>query len=338
MITRLRWGILSTAGINVALVPAIRNSQRSELIAIASRSKDKAEAYARENRIPHVYGSYDSLISDPEIDVVYIPLPNTMHCEWTVHAAQSGKHVLCEKPIVTTLAEMEKIEKAARENDVVVFEAFMSLHAPQNIRVKKMIEAGKLGELQFIDSWFTYFLPPEDKHNIRLNPTLGGGALWDVGVYPISLAIATAGVGPPREVWATQVTGETGVDIMFAGQMVFSNGMVAHISCGLRAPFAYGARFVGTHGIVRIADPVIPGMKNRVESGPDSRIEFSRKDGTDETIVIPSANPWSAEVEAMEACVLDGAEPIVPLNLSKQFVVSGVALSESARTGQVERL
>jgi predicted dehydrogenase len=330
MSDKIRWGLLSTAGINDALIEPIRQAGRSELVAVASRSLDKAQAYAQEKGIPKAHGSYEALLADPNIDVIYNPLPNTLHCEWTVKAAEAGKHVLCEKPISPTLAELEQIEAAAKANRVTVFEAFMYLHHPQTLQVKEIIQSGQLGKVQLINSWFAYYLPPEDSHNIRLNPDLAGGALWDVGVYPNSLAIVMAGAGAPVEVWASQIKGETGVDVSLIGQMKFANGVIAQISCGFRSPFREGVHIVGDRGIIQIIEPWKPGLQ-----GKESQLVFIGRDDARETLVVPAANPYSAEVAAMEACILDGAEPVVPLSLSRDFLRSVLALYESAETGRV---
>jgi xylose dehydrogenase (NAD/NADP) len=336
MSEKIRWGIMSTARINDSLLEPIRQAGRSELAAVASRNLEQAKAYAQEKDIPKAHGSYEALLADPEIDVVYISLPNTFHWEWTVKAAEAGKHVLCEKPVVTTLAEFEKVEAAAKANHVTVFEAFMYLHHPQTFKVKEMIQAGKLGDLQLIVSWFSYYLPPEDAGNIRLNPNLAGGCLWDVGVYPNSLAIVMAQAGPPVEVWASQIKGETGVDVSMVGQMKFANGVTAQISSGFRSPFRQGAHIVGEQGIIQIREPWKPCL-----NGKDSHIDFfTGDDDPAETITIPATgnNPYLWEVKAMEACVLDGAKPVVPLSLSREFLRSILALYESAESGQPVRL
>jgi predicted dehydrogenase len=197
---KIRWGVLSTARITDALIGPIKQAERSELVAVASRSLDKASAFAQENGIPQAYGSYEELLADPTIDVVYIPLPNSLHCEWTVKAAEAGKHVLCEKPLVTTMQEMDRIEAAAGANNVTVFEAFMYLNHPQMLKVKEMIAEGRLGNLRFITSWMGFYLPPENNWDFRLNPAMGGGSMWDTGVYPNSLCVSLAGL--PEEVWA----------------------------------------------------------------------------------------------------------------------------------------
>ena len=334
MTNKIRWGIMSTAGINDAVLDPIRWAKRSELVAVASRNLDKATAYAAEKGIPKVHGSYEDLLADPDIDVVYNPLPNNLHAEWTIKAAEAGKHVLCEKPIVTTLAELDQVEAAAKANNVTVFEAFMYLHHPQTLKVKEITQSDKFGDLQLIVSWFNFYLPPENAGNIRLNPELGGGSTWDVGVYPNSLSIVMSQAGAPVEVWASQISGETGVDIAMAAQLKFANGVIAQISSGFRSPFRQGAHFIGSEGRLWVNDPWKPGN----EGEQDSQVIFTDKDDRGETIVIPATNPYLCEVEAMEACVLDGADPVVPLSLSRNFLRSILAIYESAKTGQVIKL
>lgn len=334
MLKKLRWGILSTAKINEALIYAMQGAPRSDLRAVASRSDESAQAYAAKNHIPVAYGSYEALLADPEIDAVYIPLPNKLHAEWTVKAARAGKHVLLEKPSVTTLQDFDAIETAARENNVIVFEAFMALHAPQNRKVAELIQQGRIGKLHLINSWFSYYLPPENTSNIRLHPDLDGGAFWDVGVYPNSLSITVTGGRAPQQVWAVRDVGESGVDVGMSAQLRFANGTIAHIFSSFRAPSVHGAQFIGTDGMIRVAAPWFPGMKNRTTYGDDPVIQITNRDGTEEKIVLPASNPWQAEVEAMEACVLDGAPPVVPLSISREFLKSALAVYESARTGQ----
>ena len=336
MTGKLRWGILSTAKINDALITPINKSERSELVAVASRNNDKAQSYAREKGIPRAYGSYEALLAAPDVDAVYISLPNTLHAEWAIKAAQAGKHVLCEKPLVPTLAELDQVEKAAADNGVTVFEAFMYLHHPQTRQVKEMIQAGRLGELQLINSWFAYYLPAEQRHNIRLNPALAGGSLWDVGVYPNSMAIFMTGAGAPIEVWASQTLGETGVDVVTAAQMKFANGVVAQITCGFRSPFREGVHIVGEKGVVQIPEPWKPNL-----FGQDSRVYlFTEESSAPETMVyqIENNDPYLHEVKTMEACVLDGGEPVVTLDLSRNFLRSVLAMFESAKSGRPVKL
>jgi len=326
---KIRWGILSTARINRSLLGPLSQSSRSELVAVASRSLERARNYADLHRIPKAYGSYQDLLADPEIDVVYISLPNLLHCEWTVAAAQNGKHVLCEKPLVLTLEEMDRVEAAAQANGVTIFEAFMYLHHPQTLRLQEMSRSGELGQLQRIRSSFSYYLPPSDANNIRLQPDLGGGSLWDVGVYPVSFSLVIADAGPPIEVSGLRRDGETGVDIGFDGLMRFSIDVVAHLSCGFRSPLEWGATLVGSDRVLRVDEPWKPGAE-----GYECAVRTQALEGEDETLVFPAVDPYAREVAAMEACILDGAAPVVPLTLSRQFLRTVLALYESAATGR----
>jgi xylose dehydrogenase (NAD/NADP) len=330
---KIRWGILSTARITDALIGPIKGAKRSELAAVASRSLDKASAFAQKNGIPLAYGSYEELLADPTIDAVYVPLPNNLHCEWTVKAAEAGKHVLCEKPLVTTMDEMDRIEAAASANNVTVFEAFMYLNHPQMLKVKEMIAAGKLGNLQFISSWMGFYLPPENGWDFRLNPAMGGGSMWDTGVYPNSLCVTLAGL--PEEVWARQILGETGVDVAFDAQMKFSNGVVAQLSTGFRSPIRDEAHIVGDKGAIHLNDPW---RWRRGTPTQDSEIVFSSIGSEEKEVTVVTADPFLCEVEAMEACVLDGATPNVPLSLSRDFLWCALAMYESAQTGRVVKL
>lgn len=326
----IRWGLLSTARINDALIGPIQKSPRSQLYGIASRDGDKAQTYALEKEIDHAYGSYEAMLADPSIDAVYISLPNSMHCEWTVKAAEAGKHILCEKPLAVSLDELDQMTAAAAANNVTLVEAFMYLHHPQTLRAQEIIREGKLGKVQQVQSWFHFYLPPERSTNIRLNAGLSGGSLWDVGVYPNSLAITMIGQGAPSAVWASQILGESGVDVAMRGQLHFGDNAVGQISSGFRTPFREGAFIAGDAGILQIAEPWKPGV-----TGRDSVMTLTHRDGQTETITTPAVDPYICEVQAMEASILDGAAPVVSLEQSRNFLRSVLALYESAATGKV---
>lgn len=330
MPNKLRWALLSTANINQALIAPLQRAARSELVGVASRNAAKAATFAAQNRIPRSYGSYEEMLADPEIDAIYNPLPNSMHAEWTIKAAQAGKHVLCEKPLVTTLEEMNRVEQAAQQHGVTVFEAFMYLHHPQTLKVKELIEGGRIGSLQTIHGWFHFHLPPEDGDNVRLQTSLAGGSAWDVGVYPNSMAIVMTGGRLPEALWAQQLTGESGVDVGMRAQMRFAGGVTAQISSGFRTPFREGVWFVGSQGIIHVPQPWKPH-----ERGADSQITITNLDNSEETITFPLLDPYDCEVAAMEACVLDGAAPVVPLSLSRTFLRSILAMYVSAASGAV---
>src|SRR3954451_8344166 len=174
MAPAVKWGIISTADINRKLIPGAHASNKVELVAVASRDKDRAEAFAREWRIERGYGSYDELLADPHIEAVYIPLPNTMHAEWSIKALDAGKHVLCEKPFSRHTAEVEASFEAAERNDRLLSEAFMYRHNPQTARVQEIIDSGAIGTLRLVRSAFSYSL--YDKDNIRLRTDVEGGA------------------------------------------------------------------------------------------------------------------------------------------------------------------
>lgn len=329
----VRWGLLSTARINDALIGPIQQSARSTLSGIASRDGDKAKSYAQEKQIDNAYGSYEAMLADPAIDAVYISLPNSMHCEWTIKAAEAGKHILCEKPLAVTVEELDRMAAAAAANNVTLVEAFMYLHHPQTIKAQEIIREGKLGKVQQVQSWFHFYLPPERSTNIRLSSELSGGSLWDVGVYPNSLSITMIGRGAPSAVFASQIVGETGVDVAMRGQLIFGDDAVAQISSGFRTPFREGAFVVGDAGILQIPEPWKPGL-----TGRDSVMTLTHRDGSTETITTPAVDPYICEVQAMEASILDGAAPVLSLEQSRNFLRSVLALYESAKTGQIVKL
>lgn len=323
--SHINWGILSTARINRRLIPPMRQAVRSELVGVASRNLEKASAYATEWQIPQVYGSYEALLNDPDIDAVYISLPNTLHAEWVVAAAEAGKHILCEKPLVQTLDDFERVVTAAKANGVHLNEAFAHLHLPHHHQIKEWVENGRIGTLRLIEGHFYFYLPPERNSNIRLNSSLGGGSLWDIGVYSNALAVFYAGGVAPQRVWATQTLGESGVDVSFAGQMQFENGLTAQINCGFHNPFREHLRLVGTEGMIELSRP------HNTTDGDPTPVVITNNSGESETIEMPFKDSYLAEIEAFEAVVLDGAAPVVSLDLSREFLRSVLALREAAR-------
>src|SRR6185436_7827938 len=170
----LNWGLLSTARINHALIPPLRASKRNHLLAVASRTQESAEKYAREKKIPRAHGSYESLLADPEIDVIYNPLPNHLHAEWTIKAVEAGKHVLCEKPLALNVDVVDAMQAAARKHGRVVAEAFMYRHHPQTLKVQELVKSGSLGTVKLIHGSFSFVLSHEG--DVRLNPEWGGGS------------------------------------------------------------------------------------------------------------------------------------------------------------------
>ena len=305
----LNWGLLSTARINRSLIPAIRASTRSRLHGVASRSLAKAEAYAAEQGIAHAYGSYDAILADPNIHVVYNALPNHLHAEWTIKAVEAGKHVLCEKPIALTAADVTAINDAARAHNRVVTEGFMYRHHARTKRIQQLIAEGILGDLVLIKGAFTFTIA--DVHKIRLDPTMGGGSLWDVGCYPVSFARMIAGE-EPEAVQAFQVLGKTGVDLSFTGQMRFPSGILAQFDCGFQAPFRMEMELVGTE-----AHMVLP---KAFKPGDDTPILIYRGDETPEAIDVSGNLLYLDEVDDLVAAVLDGTPPLLSLAESRANV------------------
>lgn len=318
----LNWGLLSTARINRSLIPPLTASKRNQLLAVASRDQTTADAYAREWKIPRALGSYEALLADPEIDVIYNPLPNSLHAEWSIKAMQAGKHVLCEKPIAMTLHEMDAMLKASRETGRILAEAFMYRHHPQTLKVKEMLDQSVLGKLQLIKGAFTFNISRED--DIRLKKETGGGSIWDVGCYPISYARTMIGAEPLR-VFGTQVTGRGGADETFLGQMQFPDEVQVQFDCGFRSPSRSFIEVVGTQGTLNIPEPFKPRDK--------STLMLTRNDKT-EKVEVKGGELYLGEVEDMADAVLSNRPPRIGLDDSRGNTAAILALLESARTGE----
>ncbi|MBN1304460.1 MAG: Gfo/Idh/MocA family oxidoreductase [Anaerolineales bacterium] len=317
----LRWGLISTARINRKLIPALRASKRSQLAAVASRTQTAADAYARQWNIPRAFGSYEDLLADPEIDVVYNPLPNHLHIEWSIKAMQAGKHVLCEKPLALTLEAVDELAAAAREYGRVVAEAFMYRHHPQTLKVKEIVDSGKLGEIQLIKGAFTFMLSNEN--DIRLNPQMGGGSIWDVGCYPISYIRTMLGQ-EPQEVFGQQVLGPGGVDVSFIGQMRFPGEVYAQFDSGFRTPFRTYIEITGRQGCLHVPVPFSPQMDTRIELVTGERTRSIRIRGQKEL--------YQGEVEDLADAVLLGKAPRISLQDSRANIAAIRALLVSAET------
>jgi D-xylose 1-dehydrogenase (NADP+, D-xylono-1,5-lactone-forming) len=324
-----KWGLLSTARINDSVVEPIRQAPRSELLAVASRDAGRARAYAAERRIPRAYGSYEELLADRDIGAVYVSLPNSLHAEWTIKALQAGKHVLCEKPMTVRLEELDRVEQAAARAGRTVFEAFMYLHHPQIRRLRELVASGAIGAVQLVHANFSFYLPAERATNIRLRPDVSGGSLWDVGVYPVSLAVVLNGGKAPESVWAQATAGESGVDVSMRGQMRLSAGASAQFFVGFRAPALRSAMVVGERGCITVGEPWKPAI-----AGAPSRLTISTVDQGERSVDFAGRNPYLCEIEAMEACALDGAAPVVPLSLSREILRTVLALHRSSASGQ----
>jgi predicted dehydrogenase len=299
-------------------VPALAASQRCELVAIASRERDTAAAAAKQWNVPKAVLGYDALLADPEVDVVYVPLPNSLHAEWSVRAARAGKHVLCEKPLALSIEEVDRVAEAARANGVVVAEAFMYRHHPQTQRVVEIVRSGALGRPQLVRGAFTFTLSrPND---VRLLPALGGGCLWDVGCYPVGYARLVLGEEPSEAVgW--QVAAASGIDEAFVGQLRFPSGALASFDSGFRSPFRTSIEVVGSEGVLHVPAPFKP--------GPGATITLVRGDRS-ETLAMPDELLYLGEVEDMADAVLLGRAPRISLEDSRGNCAALLALYRSA--------
>ena len=318
----LRWGLLSTARITKVLLDPLRTSKRNQLLAVASRSQDKAGEYARKNKVKRAYGSYTDLLADPDIDVIYNPLPNNLHAEWTIKAVQAGKHVLCEKPLALSLAEVDAMSAAAEKYGKVIAEAFMYRTHPQTLKVREIVASGKLGKVTLVRGSYTYL--GTDPDNYRWKPEMGGGGLWDVGCYPLSYARALLGA-EPLEVFGWQVTGPTGVDEVFAAQMRFPEEVYVQFDCSVKIPYHTFMEIVGDEATLVIPKPFNPGVKESL---------YLTRAGKIETIMVKGTGSYIGEVEDMADAILLGKPPTVSLADSRLNTAAILALFESARTGK----
>jgi predicted dehydrogenase len=323
---KFRWGILSTANIGrKAMIPALKKTPMAEVLAAASRDGDKAKTFAEELGIPKSYGSYQALLEDPEIDAVYIPLPNHLHKEWTIRAAQAGKHILCEKPLALNAAECETMIAAANENGVILMESFMYRYHPRILAAAEMVRSGKIGTLKTIETGFTFFMHNRD--DIRMKSEMGGGALMDVGCYCVNISRLMAG-RKPVAVQAQAVWAPTGVDDQLVGILDFGEGLYAHFDCAFNQSSRQHCFLAGTEGYLSIPEAFNPGEKRSViqEVKGGKTVQVHEFEGVDEYVLI--AEQFMHTIQ--------GEEPIYLIEDSIINMQVIEALLESARNdGQV---
>ena len=326
MSDRLRFGVLGCAAIAVQkVIPAIRRSERCEVVAIASRDADRAAATAADHGIARHHGGYDDLLADPDVEAVYIPLPNHLHAEWTHRAAAAGKHVLCEKPLALDTAEATGMVDACRQAGVTLMEAFMYRLHPMWARVHELVTGGSIGELRAIQAFFSYRnLDPE---NIRNIAEYGGGALMDIGCYPINVARWMFGAEPTGVVGAVLVDPTFGTDVLSSAVLDFDGGQ-ATFTCSTQIEPDQRVHLVGTHGRLLVEIPFnIP---------PDRPTRIIRASGGDppvapglEVITVAAADPYAVQADAFAAAIRDGAPvPIPPEDaIGNLAVIEGILRS-----------
>ncbi|MEI8332454.1 MAG: Gfo/Idh/MocA family oxidoreductase [Chloroflexota bacterium] len=318
----LRWGILGPGRIAPRIVRAVAACPRAELVAVASRDDGRAVAFAAAHGISRAFGSYDALLRAPDVDVVYVALPNHLHAEWTVRALEAGKHVLCEKPIALTVEEVDAIAAAAERAGRIAVEAFMYLHHPQILRAVDLARSGALGRLELVGGSFSFSLTqPGDP---RADPSMGGGSLWDVGCYPVSFARRIAGEEPDR-VGAFARFDERGVDRTFIGQLHFPSGLLAQFDSGFAAPDRQRIEIVGNDATLVLDCPFLTAP----DGPPPSVTMWHGREATH--IDVPAVDQVRAEVEDLTAAILDGTAPRVDIAFSRGSIATLVELDRAAR-------
>jgi predicted dehydrogenase len=285
----VKWGIMSTAHINRLFLAGARQSPEVEVVAVASRDGEAARRYAREHGIDRGHEGYDALLADPEVDVVYISLPNSLHLEWAVRALEAGKHVLCEKPLGRRAVEVGAAFDVAEREGRLLMEAFMYRHNPQTRRLAELVAAGAVGRVRMIRAAFSF--AARDEANIRLRAGLDGGALMDVGCYCVSAARLIG--GEPVRVSAEQAVGGDGVDVAFAATMRFPDDVLAHFDAGLALAPRDELEVVGENGALFLGDPW---------HCRHPLIEL-RRDGRVERIEIAAVDSYRLEAENMSAAI-----------------------------------
>ena len=293
----VRWGILSTADINEKVLAGVSGSPAVSVVAVGSRSLSAAEEFASRHGIERAHGSYEELLADPDIEAVYIPLPNGLHVEWTLAALAAGKHVLCEKPLSARAEDVEHCFDSADEAGLVLSEGFMWRHHPQADRLVKLVREGAIGELRLVRAAFSF--PLDRFPDVRWDAGLEGGALLDVGCYCVSGSRVLTGAEPER-VHGEAVMGESGVDGRFAGTMRFPGDVLSVFDCGFDLPTRDELEAIGSEGSLFLDDPW-----HSVEPG----IELRRADGSLEAVEIERANPYRLELEDVSAAVRGEREP-----------------------------
>jgi D-xylose 1-dehydrogenase (NADP+, D-xylono-1,5-lactone-forming) len=289
----VKWGLLSTALINEAILRGASESPDVDVIAVASRVEERARSYADEHGLERSYGSYEGLLADPDIEAVYISLPNSLHVEWTLRALEAGKHVLVEKPFSRRPAEVERAFDAAEAAGLVLSEGFMWRHHPQTQRLVELIGSGVAGRVRVVRTAFAFDLAAErGTGDTRFDPALDGGALMDVGCYCISGLRLVA--GEPERARGEQAVGPSGVDVVFTGALAFADGVVGHFDCGFIVPRRGGLEVVGEEATILVPDPFTPKTPG---------IEVQRPGAEPEQIPIEPENSYRLELENVSAAI-----------------------------------
>jgi xylose dehydrogenase (NAD/NADP) len=320
----VRWGFLSTAHINDRLLSGAADSDRVDVIAVASRDAARAEAYARERGMERAYGTYEELLADPDVEAVYISLPNSLHVEWSIRALKAGKHVLCEKPLSRRAEDVERAFDAADRADRLLMEAFMYRHNPQTAKLVELASGGAVGRLRLVRAAFSFRLADAD--NVRLNASLDGGGLMDVGCYCVS-GLRLLG-GEPEQVYGEQVISQSGVDELFTGTMRLHGDVLAQFDAGLVVSERDELEAIGEEGSLFLDDPWH--CERPV-------IELRTADGMEEIAVAP-ADSYRLQLENISNAIRGEAEPLLGRDDAVGQARAIEALYRSAADGRSVKL
>ncbi len=331
--TKLRWGILGAARVNERLMPAIAEASNAELVAIASRRPGAAaqtlERYAPQQQA-RTYDNLEALLDDPEVDAVYLPLANHEHAMWTLRAIEHGKHVLCEKPMALTVADIDAIQAAAQKHNVKVMEGFMYRFHPQHARVRELIDSGLIGEIRSVRSSFSFMMKPERLYRLAESVENGGGAMWDIGCYAIHSTRMFIDE-PALSVSAIAKFIDSGADSATSGIIDFGNGKYAHFDFSFERARRCEYEITGTKGGIKCHNVwCMPGDAPMISwwtEGGDPSEEW-----------LHTANHFRLEIEHFSDCVLNGHAPALSLHDATANCQIIVAALQSAATGQRVKL
>lgn len=330
----IKWGIISTAAIGQgALIPAIIDAVDNEVVAISSSNIEKAKDVASKFNIPKAYGSYEEMLNDPDIDAVYIPLPNHLHSEWVKKAAKAGKHILCEKPAALNAEEAKDMIEFCKEKNVIFMEAFMYQFHPQHQRVKDIIASGEIGEVKVMRSGFAFYMDPSERDaNIRTKLEMGGGSVYDVGSYCLN-AIRDILDSEPAKIFAqAEIHPTYKIDMLTTGVIELKNGVRAVFDSSFDASFNAGYEVVGTKGIIEAPRAFRSDMHNG-----EGIIIIKDENGVVREEKI-QGHHYTLQVEHFAECIREGKEPVYSGDKTIQNMKAIDAVYESIKKGTVVEL
>lgn len=333
----VRFGVMGAAGIaKAAVVPAISRSRNARAVAVATRHPGAASGWAREAGIERVHGSYEELLADPDVEAVYIPLPNSEHARWTVAAARAGKAILCEKPLAMTAAEAETVVRACAEHKALLMEGFMYRFHPQHARVRDIIASGEIGEVVEVHAHLSVdLMSPADPANVRFDKRLGGGALLDMGCYVVHIARSLFAEEPLSVMGRWSIDDRYGVDVAAAAVLEYSAGRAAMLSCSFKGNAQGFYRVIGRCGQIDVPRGIIPGLGSRLSETLVIVIDENGRRREDE---LPAVDHYQLMIEAFADAVRGDLSAIPPIEDSVKNMRVLDAFARSAGSNSVASL